>query len=116
MLYPVAKTIAQPDQRIRERFFHGLSDRSRLAILDVLRDGDRTAGETAVAADLTPSNASRHLACLRDCGLVEARQSWRHVYYRLADGVEDFLRVVDAFVDEHAERLASCSRPEMDEN
>lgn len=99
------------DTLIRARFFHGLADRSRLALLAVLREGERTAGEAATAAGLSPSNASRHLACLRDCGLVEARQDWRQVYYRLADGVAELLDANDEFIGRVADRIAACTRP-----
>jgi ArsR family transcriptional regulator, cadmium/lead-responsive transcriptional repressor len=98
---------------LRARFFHGLADPSRLAILDTLRGGERTSGDVAAAAGLTVSNASRHLACLRDCGLVEARQEWRHVHYRLAEGVNDLLAASDAFIERAAERVPACARPEM---
>lgn len=97
----------------RARFFHGLADPARLAILDALRGGERTAGEVAAGAGLPPSTASRHLACLKDCGLLEARQEWRHVYYRLAAGVADLLTANDAFIARVAERVAACDRPEM---
>lgn len=100
---------------LRARFFRGLADPSRLAILDVLRDGERSAGEVAALAGLSLSNASRHLACLRECGLVEARQDWRHVYYWLTDGVADLLAANDAFIARVAERVAACARPEMGE-
>lgn len=105
--------ITRPDLGVRSRFFRGLADPSRLAILDALRDGERTAGGVAVAAGLTPSNASRHLSCLRDCGLVEARPDWRHVHYRLAQGVADLLATNDAFIERVAERVTACQRPEM---
>ncbi|MFN8525633.1 MAG: metalloregulator ArsR/SmtB family transcription factor [Chloroflexota bacterium] len=68
----------------RARVFRALGDPGRLAILEALRQGEACAGEIASLAGLTPSNASRHLAFLRDCGLIEARQEWRHVHYRLA--------------------------------
>src|SRR5207245_6571451 len=77
------------------------------------RDGERTAGEAAAAADLSPSNASKHLACLRDCGLVESRQDWRHVHYRLADSVSQVLDANDLFIDRVVDRIAACQRPEM---
>jgi DNA-binding transcriptional ArsR family regulator len=109
----MAQVIAQADLAVRARFFRGLADPSRLAILDALREGERTVGEVAAAAGLMLSNASRHLACLRDCGLVEARQDWRHVFYRLADGVADLLAANDAFLERVAERVAACERPEM---
>lgn len=100
--------------RVRARFFHGLADPSRLAILDALRDGERAAGEIAAAGGLSRSKASRHLACLKGCGLVEARQDWRRVFYRLADGVAELLLVNDRFIDRVAERVAACERPEME--
>jgi DNA-binding transcriptional ArsR family regulator len=98
------------DTLIRARFFHGLADLSRLSLLEALRDGEKTAGEAASAAGLTPSNASRHLACLRDCGLVESRQDWRQVYYRLADGVAELLETNDRFIERVADRIAACAR------
>lgn len=101
------------DPLIRARFFHGLADPSRLAILDALLDGEKTAGQVASEAGLSPSNASRHLACLKDCGLVEARQDWRHVHYRLASGVAQLLEANEAFIERVAERVAACRRPEM---
>src|SRR5205807_5542941 len=81
--------------RVRARFFDGLAYPARLALLDALRDGERTAGDAAAVSGLSPSNASKHLACLRECGLVESRQDWRRVYYRLSDGVA---RILDAMM------------------
>ncbi|GIW08351.1 MAG: hypothetical protein KatS3mg060_3156 [Dehalococcoidia bacterium] len=98
---------------LRARFFRGLAEPGRLAILDALRDGSRSAGEVAAAAGMTPSNASRHLACLRDCGLVVARQEWRTVHYALADGVAAFLAEADRFIGTVAERVAACDHPVM---
>jgi DNA-binding transcriptional ArsR family regulator len=79
----------------------------------VLRDGERTAGDAAAATGLSPSNASKHLACLRECGLMESRQDWRHVYYRLAEGVSQLLYTNDTFIERVADRIAACQRPEM---
>jgi DNA-binding transcriptional ArsR family regulator len=101
------------DVSIRARFYRGLADPSRLAILDALRDGESTVNEVADATQLSQSNASRHLACLKDCGLVEAHQNWRHVRYRLAEGVAELLATNDAFIERVAERIAACERPEM---
>jgi ArsR family transcriptional regulator, cadmium/lead-responsive transcriptional repressor len=98
---------------VRARFFHGLSDPSRLAILDSLKDGEQTAGEVATRAGLTLSNASRHLACLRDRALVEGRRDWRNVYYCLAPGVPQVLQLNDEFIERVADKVAACQRPEM---
>jgi DNA-binding transcriptional ArsR family regulator len=109
----MAQMITRADVAVRARFFHGLSDPSRLALLDALRAGELTAGEVAARAGISPSSASRHLACLKDCGLVEARQEWRHVHYRLTDGVSELLEVSDGFIERVAERVTACTRPEM---
>ena len=109
------QTRAVPDLSVRARFFHGLADPSRLAILEALRQREQSAGDIAHATGLTSSNASRHLACLRECGLIEARQEWRHVYYRLAGPhVEHLLREADLVLDVIADRVAACKRPEME--
>ena len=109
------QTTALPTLSLRARFFHGLADPSRLAILETLRRGEQPAGDIAQATGLTPSNASRHLACLRECGLIEARQEWRHIYYRLAGPhVEHLLREADLVLELVADRIAACKRPEME--
>ena len=113
IIFQMTQVMSRAPLRVRARFFAGLADTARLALLDTLRDGERTAGEAAAAADLSPSNASKHFACLRDCGLVESRQDWRHVHYRLADSVSQVLDANDLFIDRVADRIAACQRPEM---
>ena len=113
IIFQMTQVMSRAPLRVRARFFAGLADTARLALLDTLRDGERTAGEAAAAADLSPSNASKHLACLRDCGLVESRQDWRHVYYRLAQGVNQMLVANDAFIERVADRIAACQQPKM---
>ncbi len=109
----MAQVMGRTPVRIRARFFEGLADPARLALLDALRDGERTAGDAAAASGLSPSNASKHLTCLRECGLVESRQDWRHIYYRLSDGVARILDANEAFIEHVADRIAACERPEM---
>lgn len=67
------------------KFFRGLADPTRLQFLLELRDGPRPAGELAAACDVSPSNASNHLQCLLECGLVEVEADGRRNLYRLVD-------------------------------
>ncbi len=97
------------------KFYRGMADPSRLAILTRLRDGEQTSGEIAISTDLSPSNASRHLACLRECGLVESRQEWRTVYYSLAREVPELLEHNAIVAAELADRIAACENPAMKE-
>lgn len=65
--------------------FRALSDPVRLRLLDLLRDGERGAGELARASGASPANVSHHLALLRRLGLVACERRGRDVVYRLAD-------------------------------
>ncbi len=95
------------------KFYRGMADPSRLTILTGLQEGEQTSGEIAISTGLSPSNASRHLACLRECGLVESRQEWRTVHYRLAGGVAELLEHNATVAAELAERIAACENPAM---
>ncbi|HEX2884757.1 MAG TPA: metalloregulator ArsR/SmtB family transcription factor [Candidatus Limnocylindria bacterium] len=61
-----------------------LTDPKRLALLHLLRDGERSAGALAGALGCTLANASQHLAVLRHAGLVASRREGTSVLYRLA--------------------------------
>ena len=67
------------------KLFRGLGDSSRLSILSALRTGPLAVGEIVGATGLSQPNASNHLRCLSDCGLVTSEQRGRYVYYQLAD-------------------------------
>lgn len=79
---------------IETKLFRGLADPARLRLLSLLRGGPRAAGELAAAAELTPSNASNHLRCLLECGLVRVEPEGRRNVYRLSDGL--VARLLDA--------------------
>lgn len=64
--------------------FRGLADPARLSCLRAVRERPRTVGEVVAETGLSQPNVSKHLACLRGCGLVEAERSGRFVVYRLA--------------------------------
>lgn len=98
---------------LKAKLFRGLADPSRLAILDALREGERTVSELVALTGLSQSNASGHLACLRECGLVQSRQDGRHVYYVLADTrVSDVMRSAEGILAGVAERVYACTRYE----
>ena len=51
--------------------FHGFSDPSRIAILQHLALGEHRVVDLTAHLGLAQSTVSKHLACLRDCGLVD---------------------------------------------
>ncbi|MCC6177387.1 MAG: winged helix-turn-helix transcriptional regulator [Chloroflexi bacterium] len=98
---------------LKAKLFRGLADPSRLAILESLRPGEKSVSEVIEATGLSQPNASSHLSCLKECGLVVSRQEGRFVYYRLADArVEDVLRQVEGILTGVADRVYACTRYE----
>lgn len=67
------------------RLGRALADPTRCRILVALLDGTHYPGQLADQLDLTKSNVSNHLACLRACGLVVATYQGRQVHYAPAD-------------------------------
>lgn len=95
------------------KLFRGLSDESRLAILEALRGGAMTVGEIVAETGLAQSNVSNHLSCLRDCGLVIARPDGRFVYYELSDKrVAQLLRLGEELLTDVARGVYECVRYE----
>ena len=63
--------------------FHALSDETRLAVLDMLRDGERCVCDLQDAVGAAQSRLSFHLKVLKDAGLVTDRREGRWAYYSL---------------------------------
>ncbi|MBI1734004.1 MAG: winged helix-turn-helix transcriptional regulator [Candidatus Rokubacteria bacterium] len=93
--------------RVRAKLFRGLGDLSRLRVLEALRDGPLSAGEIVTRTGLSQPNASMHLACLAECGLVTWERQGRFVHYEIADKrvmklldqAEDLLLQVGPLID-----------------
>jgi len=64
--------------------FRGFSEPSRLAILRHLALGDHRVVELTEHLGLAQSTVSKHLGCLRDCGLVSSRPQGRASLFSLA--------------------------------
>lgn len=61
-----------------------LADPSRLELLHLLGDGERTVGELVAATGLRQANVSQHLTLLRQRGIVTTRRVGTTVHYALA--------------------------------
>jgi DNA-binding transcriptional ArsR family regulator len=70
---------------VMNRLGRAMADSSRSRILMMLLDGPSYPAVLARQLDLTRSNVSNHLACLRDCGIVVAEPEGRQTRYEIAD-------------------------------
>ena len=96
---------------LKAKLFRGFSDPSRLSILEVLHQGPRTVSEIVETTNLSQPNASNHLGCLRDYGLVVAEQEGRYVTYRLSDDrVGELLVLAEALLADVARGVYECTR------
>jgi DNA-binding transcriptional ArsR family regulator len=66
-------------------YFQALAEPTRLQLLNILREGERSVGELAQRCGCTAANVSRHLAILAQHGLVAREARGTSVYYRIAD-------------------------------
>jgi ArsR family transcriptional regulator len=65
------------------RFFKALSDETRLRILHLLLKGELCICDLMEVLQLPQSNVSRHMAYLKNAGLVDDRREAVWVYYSL---------------------------------
>ncbi len=99
-------------QEIEARFFHGLSDLTRLRIVELLLDeGEKNVSELVAALGQSQSRISNHLACLRWCGYVDSRREGKYIYYRVSDPrIRQLLEVARAVMADHASAILTCTR------
>ena len=96
---------------LQAKLFRGFADPSRLSVLLALREGPLTVSEIVDATGLSQSNASNHLGCLRDCGLVVAEQEGRYVTYHLSDDrVGELLDLAETLLADVARGVYECTR------
>jgi DNA-binding transcriptional ArsR family regulator len=101
---------------VMNRLGRAMADASRSRILMTLLEGPSYPAVLARDLDLTRSNVSNHLTCLRDCGIVVAEPEGRQTRYEISDphltAALNALVDVALAVDEDAPCLdAACTVP-----
>lgn len=104
-------TASPTSLELKAKLCRGLGAPSRLSILETLRRGAKTVSEIVSATGLSQPNASNHLACLRDCGLVRSEPSGRWVTYALSDDrVAGLLVLGEEVLADVARGVYECTR------
>ena len=99
------------DLPLKAKLFRGFADPSRLTILEALRDGPKCVSEVVKLMGLSQPNASAHLACLEDCGLVKKERRGRFVYYQIAHkNVMVLLEQAEEILTEVGNFVYRCTR------
>jgi DNA-binding transcriptional ArsR family regulator len=99
--------------RLKAKFFRGLADPTRLAILETLLEGEKNVNEIVGRLAISQPNASAHLACLLDCGLVRSQGRGKFNYYSLYDDkIRDLLHTAEAILKQVAQGIYACTRYE----
>jgi ArsR family transcriptional regulator len=77
------------------RYFHALSDETRLRIIEQLQEGEQCVCDMTDAFRTGQSRLSFHLKVLKDAGLITDRPEGRWVYYSLNDrAVEELQEII----------------------
>ena len=76
-------TATQTDPALVARWFHALSDPTRLGIVMRLTGGERCVCDLTDALDAAQSRLSFHLKVLKDAGLISDRRDGRWIHYSL---------------------------------
>ncbi|QIM16018.1 winged helix-turn-helix transcriptional regulator [Leucobacter insecticola] len=91
---------------VMNRLGRAMADPTRSRILMSLLEEPSYPAVLSRSLDLTRSNVSNHLTCLRDCGIVVAEPEGRQTRYEIADphlaAALNALVEVTLAVDEHA--------------
>jgi DNA-binding transcriptional ArsR family regulator len=83
-----------------------IAEPRRRQILELIRDGELSAGEIADQFDVTRPAISQHLGVLKEAGLVsERRNGTRRLYLARPEGLRELQSFLDRFWDERLDAL-----------
>jgi ArsR family transcriptional regulator, cadmium/lead-responsive transcriptional repressor len=106
---PFRLPAAPAETDLLAKYFRVLGDPTRLRILELVGEGERSVGELGELLDEPQPKVSNHLACLRWCGFVTTRREHRTVYYRVADArVRSVIALGHELLRESDEHVAAC--------
>jgi DNA-binding transcriptional ArsR family regulator len=93
-----------------EAALKAIAEPRRRAILRLVRDAERSAGEIAERFDVSRPAISQHLRVLKEAGLVDERRQGTHRFYRARpETIRDLQQFLEDFWDEGLERLKAVA-------
>ncbi|MGP4108920.1 ArsR/SmtB family transcription factor [Virgibacillus sp. L01] len=97
------------DMDTKMKFLHGFSHKTRIQILESIKEEEKTVSQIVDVLDGNQSNISQHLACLKGCGLIVGRQDGKYVFYRVRNQlVRDLLTMFDVVLEDVQNDVTYC--------
>ncbi len=106
-------------RQFKASIFQALGHPTRIAIIEVLRDGELPAGAIIERLGLEQANASQHLSVLRVKQIVNSRKEGNQVFYSVRDPVlievlDTMRRYFQSHVDEAMSMLREIDRSDKE--
>jgi len=98
-------------RQFKASIFQALAHPTRIAIIEVLREGELSAGTIIERLALEQANASQHLAILRGRQIVSSRKEGNQVFYSLRDPLlNELMDIMRRYFQSHVEEAVSMLR------
>ena len=94
--------------KLYREFFRALANRTRFAIVQLLRERPHYVGEMVEGLGFEQSRVSHNLACLLNCGFVQWEWQGKNKVYRLNSDLLPILSGIDKHLARYAPALNSC--------
>jgi DNA-binding transcriptional ArsR family regulator len=99
-----------------EAALKAIAEPNRRAILTLVSDSEKTAGEIASHFEISRPAVSQHLKVLKEAGLVrERRDGTRRLYVVRSEGFEDLREFLESFWEQGLARLKRAAEKEQKE-
>ncbi|MEK4009719.1 ArsR/SmtB family transcription factor [Peribacillus sp. FSL M8-0224] len=99
------------DIDLKVKMIHGFSNKTRIHILESIKNQEKTVSEIVEEVSGNQSNISQHLACLKGCGIIVGRNEGKYCYYSLRNQqIRDLLTMFDVVLADVQNDVSCCER------
>ncbi|WP_428910013.1 ArsR/SmtB family transcription factor [Niallia sp. Krafla_26] len=97
------------DLDMKVKLIHGFSNKTRIQILESIKDKEKTVSQIVEEINGNQSNISQHLACLKGCGIIVGRNEGKYIYYSLRNQhIRDLFTMFDTVLEDVQNDVACC--------
>jgi DNA-binding transcriptional ArsR family regulator len=94
---------------MKVKLIHGFSNKTRIQILECLKNEEKTVSQIVDEIKGNQSNISQHLACLKGCGIIVGRNEGKYCFYSLRNQhIRDLLDMFDVVLYDVQNDVACC--------